>query len=587
MRFHGKPVNVGPIESSVMSTPSRLPSVRRPGAGGTKSRPISIVDVSALLPFIDSSINYRKGTTINFDFPTENEVTSKQSKRRSLLPTFSRKASADETLQIKEVEEEDGVKPEQSQTQVEAKPRKAMDETDRRTMPHVSKLGRPTSLFGQGTFAGPSSTRVHRTGGSTDATTHTSAGSTDAMTHKSAGSTDSRADALAALEGGSAIPSSRLVQPPAIPKRTTSNRPQSGVPRSLARVASVKTKNSPHVRTTSNGATEKSTLDTKPRPPSIDTSVPTQTLSTASPSSPVSSSTTRQSQQPPPPATQINRRGQMLPPPRPTFTTYQQHYSPAKSSLPKPPIPSAKSVKPTAPALVEELPYTFELAKEQLELLQLSLLHQSATKALQEYEASAMRKLSKKQIKLRNECEAIRAMELEWQRVVNLTALDSWCSDPALLAEHLQILGKIYFEVSALTEPDGRYAGLVSVFEAWIEQAELSLQGQASGFLEAIPQEWHKTHTSLSLRLRALQRDVEMLPPLRSSEHDPQSSLEVLITSVAQLLDGMLKELELMTKLEKALLEREKIRVEAMVKAIDCRQVTGATDWMPAWQSVG
>jgi len=527
------------------------------------------------MPFSDASTDYRKGAIINFDFPTENEFTSKQSKRRSLLPTFSRKVSADEVRQIKEVEEEDDVKPERSQVQMEAKPRKAMDESDRWVMPHVLKLGRPTSMYGQGSLAGTPSARSHRT-----------AGSTDAKTHKPAGNTDARADALTALEGESATPSSRLVQPPAIPKRTTSNRAQSGGPRGLSRVASVKTKNVSHARTISTGASEKHTSETKSRPLSIDTSVTTQALSAASPSSPVNSSTTRQSQQPPQPSTQINRRLQMLPPPRPTFTTYQQHYSPAKSSLPKPPIPSAKAVKPVASVPTDEVPHTFEIAKEQFELMQLSLLHQSATRALQEYEASAKRKLSKKQVKLRKECEAIRVMELEWQRIVNLTALDSWCSDPALLAEDLQILSKVYVEVFALTEADSRYSELVSVFEAWIEQAELSLQGQASNFLEAIPQEWHKAHTSLALRLRALQRDIEMLPPFRSSERDTQSNLEILITSVVQLLDSMLKELEMMTKLEKAILEREKIRVEEVVKAIDYRTVTRAKDWVPAWQDV-
>lgn len=270
---------------------------------------------------------------------------------------------------------------------------------------------------------------------------------------------------------------------------------------------------------------------------------------------------------------------------RPAFSTYQQHYSPAKSALPKPPVPSARSSKPAAAAPEADTTINFEVAKSQIELLQLSLLHQASSKTAERYEASAERKLGRKQAKLRKEHEAIRAIETEQQRVANLQALEAWCHDPALLGEHLQILSKVYNELSAFTESGSRYAQLIAHFEDWVDRAaETSDPG--AGFLSPLPPDWHKNHTSLSLRLRALQRDVEILPEAPRNAERP-SSLEVLLDNCGKLLSGMLRELEVMTKLERGLLEQEKGRIEDEVKTLmwDGSLAEGGKEWVPSWRS--
>jgi len=240
---------------------------------------------------------------------------------------------------------------------------------------------------------------------------------------------------------------------------------------------------------------------------------------------------------------------------------------------------------------VDAPPVSFEVAKQQIELLQLSLLHQASAKTMRGYDASAKRKLGRKQAKLRKEHEGIRAIEMEQQRTANLIALDSWCHDPTLLAEHLQILSKVYTEVSALIEEGSRYAQLIAIFESWAEDADPSISHDSrppAGFLDPLPPEWRKSHTSLALRLRALQRELEVVPQPPRNEERP-SSLELLLGSCRELLDGMFRELELMTKLEKGLLEREKKRVEDEVKALtlDGGLIENAKkQWVPAWQNV-
>ncbi|KAF2771031.1 hypothetical protein EJ03DRAFT_325829 [Teratosphaeria nubilosa] len=546
------------VNALAMASPSKLPSI---GA-----RPRSAIDGSRLRSYAEPG-------------DTANGAALKSAKRRSLLPAFNKKPSAEEQHQIREdVDESDEVESVASSGASEPQPRKAMEEMDRRAMPPPpSKLGRPASVYTGGFFKG-SATRLQPPQAS----------------QKGHG----RADALAALEG--AGPEGSTSRPaPTIPKRTTSTRlPQSGVPQGLKRTSSIKPRDPAHSKTkivqqkeahhTANGSTS---TNTAPGTTNKRGSIVGSRLApsdgpqvTGRASSSASNVTTPTSPKKPHQAqAQANRRSQMLPPPRPAFNTFQQHYSPAKSGLPKPPIPNGKSIK--APALVttEETPMSFEASKQQIELLQLSLLHQSGLKTLREYESSAQHKLSKKQSKLRKEFEAIRELEMEQQHIANLTSLDTWCPDSALLAENLQILSKVHTELSALTEPESRYANLVSMFEAWTQQTEVE---SMPIFLDSLPPDWHKSHTSLALRLRALQRDVELLPPPPPAEASSSpSSVAVLLLSSRQLLDNMLRELEMMTKLEKELLEREKTRIEEEIDAIDYESVV-SSDWTPAWRSV-
>ncbi|KAK5136273.1 hypothetical protein LTR08_003880 [Meristemomyces frigidus] len=502
----------------------------------------------------------------SLDHVKESDVTSKLAKRRSLLPHFARKEVCEEKDTIRE-----GVETEHVIVPSTREPRRAMEETDRRAMPPPSKLGRPTSTYGASGLGRAPSVRSHA--------------------REPSKSGDARADALAKLTGSATSAMPRVAPTPTdtgLTRTSSSRLPQGPAPRGLSRTTSVKvTPREPNTTTTTRVAEKRASVVDKgvpvtkrpsvsrPRPPSIDTSLRTHAPSAPSPASPASSTTSRQSM----------TKGHMLPPPRPSFSTHQQHYSPAKSALPKPPLPSTRAARSSVVPVTEtEAPVSFEESKQQIELLQLSLLHQASFKTLQDYEASAKRKLSKKQTKLRKECDAIKGVELDQQRIANLGALDAWCRDPALLVEHLQILSKVHSEVCALAEEGSRYAQLVTMFERWADDAETAAT-QPSDFVEALSSDWHKTHTSLSLRTRSLQREMDVLPRTPASDVErPSSSLEMFMRCCKELLDGMLRELEVMTKIEKGVLEREKRRVEGEVKglaALDSKQ-----PWVPAWQSI-
>lgn len=269
---------------------------------------------------------------------------------------------------------------------------------------------------------------------------------------------------------------------------------------------------------------------------------------------------------------------------RPTFSTFQQHYSPAKTALPKPPVPTSKFAK-TAPNFEQDASVPFDVALQQIELLQLSLLHETSAQTTRQYTDDAKRKLGKKHAKLRKDFEAICAAETAQQKVANLKALQAWCPDPTLLAGNLQTLARVHKDVVAITHPESRYTELLHVFEDWAASAETKISSPAGGFVEPLPGPWREAHASTALKIRSLQREMSALPPLpeQNTEADVETSLRVILSSCRSLVDGILRELDVMGKLEKELLGQESARIDGAVGALSLTEKDESA-WVPAWQ---
>ena len=545
---------------------------------------------------------------------------SKKSKRRSLLPQFNRKASGEDKpeARIKEEDEEtqgsgSRATSEDTRNSGESIRRKALDE-DRKAMPPPSRLSRPVSMIpprGASQFATTHQSQVH-----TRSTSNDKEEEADADADADA----ARAASLAALTGGPPASPSKPTIPESGLKRSGSSRlPQSprvggstmGGPTMVGPAAGGYAMGGPALggpvipsRTTSSrkikshsraitSLTESSTNETIPEERVTRSRTQAQQAAEdAGKASPPRSSVTRArptsvvlGQQTATLQSSVMSRGrpgsQIQPPlSKPAFNTFQQHYSPAKSALPKPPLPSTKSLKPS-PVVEEELAVTFDIAKQQIELLQLSLLHQASSQCTHEFTASAKRKISRMHTKLRKEYETTRATELVHQRVANLSALESWCKDQSLLVENLQILSLVYSDLTSLMEEGSRHGDVLSMFELWMNEAEAPLPGI---FIQPLPDEWRAAHASLALKLRSIQRTLGVLPPPNVNSED-DSGLHAVLKGCKSLVDGMLRELDVMVKLEKELLARETNKIEEEVKGRILDDV-GVQNWVPAWQSV-
>jgi hypothetical protein len=360
-------------------------------------------------------------------------------------------------------------------------------------------------------------------------------------------------------------------------KRTPSTTSSSQAPRTigLARTASVK---APQPQGRARGA-------------SVSTITPTTGLRRTNSVRPTPISIPSASQVPPAPSPTSPRKVPELRPSgksqlpsssRPTFSTFQQHYSPAKTALPKPPVPTSKFAK-AAPNFEQDASVPFDVALQQIELLQLSLLHETSAQTTRQYTDDAKRKLGKKHAKLRKDFEAVCAAETAQQKVANLKALQAWCPDPSLLAGNLQTLARVHKDVVAITHPESRYTELLHVFEDWADSAEKRITSPSGGFVEPLPGPWREAHASTALKIRSLQREMSALPPLPEQNADAEvdTSLRVILSSCRSLVDGILRELDVMGKLEKELLGQESARIDGAVGALSLNE---GNAWVPAWQ---
>ena len=155
-----------------------------------------------------------------------------------------------------------------------------------------------------------------------------------------------------------------------------------------------------------------------------------------------------------------------------------------------------------------------------------------------------------------------------------------------MLVENLQILSLVYSDITSLIDDGSKYGDIVSIFELWLNEAEAPEPGM---FIQSLPEEWKMAHASLALKLRSIQRNLGVLPPPSSGGggiSEEGSGLEVVLRGCKALVDGMLKELEVMVKLEKELLARERTKIEEDVQRLVLGDVGMREVWAPAWQKV-
>ena len=548
-----------------MASSSRLPSARRPPGIGGSARPMSMFAApSDLSKQLQQMENASRGGVIEEPLSFGSRTTSKQSKRRSLLPQFSRKGSGEEKIffpPTEEMREEDDGRTTGQSPGVEG---------DQRAMPPPA----PPRTVSQMAIRPPGIGIPSRT--------------TSLRPHTRTMSKDSN--------GQSGDPSKTSKLSSTTPKtesaltRTASTRlPQSPSKRNTQIITDTQSNNPTHSRSRTNSSTKSSSAPeikrpstSQAKPSSINTALPVRGPTQLSPTSPTSSTA------------RLSKKSQLKAPERPAFSTYQQHYSPAKTSLPKPPVPTARGSSKTAVENTDvETSITFEILRDQIELLQLSLLHQSSFQTGVEFDESAKRQLGAKHAKLCKDYAIVREQEREQRQLANLVALEAWCPEPTLLAEHVQILTRIVSDLTSLTDPESRYSEVVDTFDDWMTAAEPILTDsppRRSGFTDALSESWQAAHTAVTLKLRSIQRDLRMLPPCPlPNDSDHPSSLEILVRNCSSLADGMLKELDIMTKLEKGMLQQEKARINEQISVLLYRnEQNDATQdqWVPAWQSV-
>ncbi|KAF4978390.1 hypothetical protein FZEAL_5208 [Fusarium zealandicum] len=258
---------------------------------------------------------------------------------------------------------------------------------------------------------------------------------------------------------------------------------------------------------------------------------------------------------------------------RPTFSTHQQHYSPAKSSAPKP-LTSTFLAPPSPSKLPANVAASAETSRLQAELLQLHLLHRDASAVDAAWRSSAQRQLGLRFSQLAGASHQVDNREKAELERENVLALRKWAVGGGL-EERIQTLDAVINGVWVLGEPGGRYARVVRRFERWvdsmceIEEARREggalLQESEALFIGELDAAWKDEREGLVRRLDTLKRQLQELGQFpEDDEGQERPSVQRMVEESRELVQGMLAELSVMDDIERDALAREDDWIERM-----------------------
>ncbi|KAH9222846.1 hypothetical protein DL95DRAFT_145285 [Leptodontidium sp. 2 PMI_412] len=256
---------------------------------------------------------------------------------------------------------------------------------------------------------------------------------------------------------------------------------------------------------------------------------------------------------------------------RQAFSTYQQHFSPAKNLAPKP-HPAAFLAPPSPSKLPSNIAISAETAKLQNELLQLHLLHRDAAQVEREWKASAKRKLGARFHSVVDKNEELVHLEVEETGKINALALKKWqdMGTPGWgLDEKIQVLDEVVTGVWNLGESGGKYSRVVRKFERWFRRCQDILEMRATDegldgdevvFLEEMDRGWKDDCLGLGRKLETWRDQLREL----GTPDEKGSSLSVVVNGTRDLVRGMLAELGAMAQIERDAMRMEVDWIKSM-----------------------
>ena len=258
---------------------------------------------------------------------------------------------------------------------------------------------------------------------------------------------------------------------------------------------------------------------------------------------------------------------------RPTFSTLQQHYSPAKSLAPKP--TTAQLLAPGSPSkLPSNVAITAETAKLQAELLQLHILHREAAGVEAQFRESARGKLeSRFEGVCRKYEELVGIEEAQTDRATALV-LKGWVdadkSGGMGFEGRVQVLDEVVAGLWNLSDPGGKYARVVRRFEKWMqgvmevqdrrEKGDLLDDGEVV-FIEELENQWRDELRSQSRKVENLEDKLDDL-----GEVEGKSSLSTVVNGCRALAKGMMMELDTMKRTESEVVKVEQDWIRGMIE---------------------
>lgn len=252
---------------------------------------------------------------------------------------------------------------------------------------------------------------------------------------------------------------------------------------------------------------------------------------------------------------------------RPTFSTYQQHFTPRKGT--KAPTASFLVKPSTKDAADDDL--SPEYTCLQMELAQLHLLHRSSNAIQMEWEQSAQTSFKRKVHQLSKHQAIVQDLERKKEASINYPALRDWGqSTPSVeFAERVRVVSKNLHDICILLDSGGKYHRVVDVFESWFTAASnirhtrgYSIAGAKTefAFVEDLEDGWKAEVASLERKLTAASRELQRL-----GNPTEGSSIATIMSWLKSVTGSMLEELGSMRGVEHDLMVLETLWIEQEV----------------------
>lgn len=252
---------------------------------------------------------------------------------------------------------------------------------------------------------------------------------------------------------------------------------------------------------------------------------------------------------------------------RPTFTTLQQRFSPAKSLAPKA-ATSTFLAAPSPSKLPSNIAISAETARLQAELLQLHLLHKDADLVLRQWKESARIELGKAWADLKKRSERLRDDESREEERKNALALKNW-SESSIpgwgLEEKVQVLDEALTGAWKFSEPGSRYGRCVKKFETWMHDVDCTLQARKEGEqlelqADSLDLQWREDCEGLARKLQVWRDNMRNLGDLE----DGNSSVAATVRGCRDLVESMYAEIQSMLRIEREVGKQERDWISSM-----------------------
>ncbi|PWY86961.1 hypothetical protein BO70DRAFT_394977 [Aspergillus heteromorphus CBS 117.55] len=269
---------------------------------------------------------------------------------------------------------------------------------------------------------------------------------------------------------------------------------------------------------------------------------------------------------------------------RTQFTTYQQNFSPKKTSKPATTTPSVEAPAVNADPGLAPSAWP-EIAALQTELLQLILVHSASLRQYIEWEAGAETQLRSEYDSVAGDYRAASNDEKEHQRRLNGQALHCWLQNSRGhnghqgFAEQIQVLSQITDDVYNLSDNlGGRYTIVVQQFESWFQRVEdirnhRLHHGQGSDqmvFIDPLDHTWRDEMSTLTMKLELCLRQLQSLDILGYGEAGPVDGSALFRTakSLEEMVHLMVEEVNTIRKIESDVVKAERVWVSQLARQL-------------------